>query len=63
VPRYFVSYIVYHELLHHLIPAVRVAGRAVLHPAEFSRREQEFRHYERAITWEQKNIERLLRAK
>jgi hypothetical protein len=63
VPRYFVSYIVYHELLHHLIPAVRMSGRAVLHPAEFLRREQEFRHYERAIAWEQKHIERLLRAR
>jgi hypothetical protein len=63
VPRYFVSYIVYHELLHHLIPAVRVAGRAMLHPPEFNRREQEFRHYERAIGWEHKHIERLLRAR
>jgi hypothetical protein len=63
VPRYFVSYIVYHELLHHLIPAVRVAGRAVLHSAEFTRREQEFRYYERAMAWERRNIERLLRAR
>ena len=63
VPRYFMSYIVYHELLHHLIPAVRVAGRALLHPPEFLRREQEFSHYERAIAWERKNINRLLRAK
>jgi len=61
VPRYFLSYIVYHELLHHLIPAVRVAGRAVLHSAEFLRREQEFRYYERAIAWERKHIGRLLR--
>lgn len=63
VPRYFLSYIVYHELLHHLIPAVRVAGRAVLHSAEFLRREREFVHYERAIAWERKHIERLLRSK
>jgi predicted metal-dependent hydrolase len=63
VPRYFVAYIVYHELLHHLIPAVRVAGRAVLHSPEFNRREREFRHYERAIAWERKNIERLLRGR
>jgi hypothetical protein len=40
---------------------VRVAGRAVLHSAEFLRREQEFRHYERAIAWERKHIGRLLR--
>jgi hypothetical protein len=63
VPRYFVSYIVYHELLHHVIPAVRVAGRAVLHSPEFSRREREFRHYERALAWEKKHIDRLLRSR
>src|SRR3712207_8543596 len=27
VPRYFVSYIVYHELLHHVVPALRSSGR------------------------------------
>jgi len=63
VPRYFVSYIVYHELLHHVIPAERVGGRAVLHPVEFERRESEFRHYERAMEWEKKHIDRLLRAR
>lgn len=63
VPRYFVSYIVYHELLHHLVPAVNDGGRALLHPTEFLLREREFRHYERAIAWEQKNIDRLLRAR
>jgi len=63
VPRYFLSYIVYHELLHHVIPEFRVAGRSVLHPPEFTRRERAFRHHERAIAWEQKHIDRLLRAK
>jgi hypothetical protein len=59
VPRYFVSFIVYHELLHHVIPA----APRVLHPPEFLRREREFRHYERALVWEQKHIDRLLRAR
>jgi hypothetical protein len=63
VPRYFVSYIVYHELLHHLVPAVRDGDRALLHSSEFMRREREFRHYERAMTWERKHIGRLLRSR
>jgi hypothetical protein len=62
VPRYFVSYIVFHELLHHVMPEVRVGGRTLLHPPEFAAREREFRHHERALTWEQKHIDRLLRA-
>jgi hypothetical protein len=63
VPRYFVAFIVYHELLHHVIPAVRVAGRSILHPKEFLLREREFRYYERAIAWERKHINRLLRSR
>jgi hypothetical protein len=61
VPRYFVSYIVYHELLHHLIPARLVGGRMQVHPPEFLRRESEFRFYERALEWERKHLNRLLR--
>ncbi len=59
VPRYFVAYIVYHELLHHLIPFTS----AGVHPPELLRREREFAQYERAIAWEQKHIDRLLRAR
>ena len=63
VPRYFVSYIVYHELLHHLIPAGTSGRRDTVHPPELLRREREFRHYERALEWERRSIQRLLRAK
>lgn len=62
VPRYFVSYIVHHELVHHVVPPVRVAGRAFVHPPEFLRREREFRQYERALAWEEAHIGRLLRS-
>jgi hypothetical protein len=62
VPRYFVSYILFHELLHHLIPPTKIGGRTLLHPPEFLRRERQFRHYERAVAWEQAKIGRLLRS-
>src|SRR5580693_7166633 len=39
VPRYFVAYIVYHEMLHHVIPGSRGLGRVNLHPPEFKERE------------------------
>jgi len=77
VPRYFVAYVVYHEMLHHMIPAARgtvrsgaslasasargLAARRVLHPAEFLEREQLFRKYDRALDWEKRHIGRLLR--
>ena len=63
VPRYFVSYIVFHELLHHVMPEIRVGGRTLIHPPEFASREREFRYHERALAWEHKHIDRLLRAR
>jgi len=62
VPRYFVAYIVYHEMLHHVIPGSRGLGRVNLHPPEFKDRERQFRHFERALAWEKRHIARLLRA-
>jgi hypothetical protein len=78
VPRYFVAYVVYHEMLHHMIPSARgnpargsisnmasakgPAARRVLHPPEFLEREQDFRKYERALEWERRHITRLLRS-
>jgi hypothetical protein len=61
VPRYFVAYVVYHEMLHHVIPGSRGLGRVNLHPPEFKERERGFRHFERALAWEKKHVSRLLR--
>jgi hypothetical protein len=62
VPRYFVGFIVYHEMLHHMLPASRGALRRMLHPREFREREREFWYFERAVAWERGHIGRLLRS-
>lgn len=62
VPRYFVSYVVFHEMLHHVIPSSRGGGRRLLHPPVFRARERLFRDYERALAWESAHIDRLLRS-
>ncbi len=61
VPRYFVASIVYHEMLHHVIPGSRGLGRVNLHPPEFKEREKQFRYFERALQWEKRHVARLLR--
>ena len=61
VPRYFVSYIIYHEMLHHVIPSPHGGGRRMLHPPVFRERERVFRDWERALAWEKAHIGRLLR--
>ncbi len=62
VPRYFVEYIVFHEMLHHVVPGSRGLGRVNMHPPEFKEREREYRHFERALAWERRHLGRLLRA-
>jgi hypothetical protein len=63
VPRYFVSFIVFHEMLHHVLPGGRSgAGRRVLHSSVFRDRERAFRYFERAIDWEKRHLGRLLRS-
>jgi len=62
VPRYFVAYIVYHEMLHHVIPGSRGLGRVNLHPPEFKERERDFHYFDRAIEWEKRHVARLLRS-
>lgn len=61
VPRYFVEYVMFHEMLHHVMPQTR-GGRRMLHPPEFHENEREFRQHERALAWEQAHLARLLRA-
>lgn len=60
VPRYFVEWVVYHEMLHHVIPMPVINGRRVYHSKEFRARERLFHDYERARAWERKNLHRLI---
>lgn len=61
VPRFFVRYVVFHEMLHHVIPAPVRSGRQTFHSTEFREAEHSYPDYERAIRWEQRNLKRLLR--
>lgn len=60
VPRFFVAFVVFHELLHHVVPARRTATRIDYHPPEFRSRERAHPDYERAVRWEAENIDALL---
>lgn len=54
VPRYFLEYIVYHEMLHADMGADVSQGRRSLHTGKFREREKLFDHYHRALQWERK---------
>ena len=62
VPTWFLEYVLYHEMLHAIVPdKMRNSGRRCVHTDEFNRREREFRFYKRARRWEEENLARFLR--
>lgn len=60
VPTFFVAFIVYHEMLHHVVPAPIRNGRQCFHTPEFRAYERAYPDYAKAIRWEERNIHRLL---
>ncbi|HYZ88349.1 MAG TPA: SprT-like domain-containing protein [Myxococcales bacterium] len=62
VPRYFVELVVFHEMLHQIVPPVTGRdGRRVVHGRDFRAREKRFPGYERARAWEKRNLHLLLK--
>jgi hypothetical protein len=62
VPRWYVEYVVYHEMLHAFVPdKYDSAGRRIVHHEGFLAREKKYRHYNRSIAWERENLGRFLR--
>jgi hypothetical protein len=63
VPRWFLEFVIYHEMLHSVVPDIydRKRRRRIVHTEEFAKREQRFPHYTRAQRWEAENLARFLR--
>ena len=62
VPPWFLRYVLYHEMLHSVVPDETLSrNRRRVHTKEFNRREREFRNYRRARRWEEENLSRFLR--
>jgi hypothetical protein len=55
-PPYFISYVVYHEMLHSVCPPVKAKrGRYQIHHSDFKMRERQFADYAAAKRWEEEN--------
>jgi hypothetical protein len=62
VPRWFLEYVVYHEMLHAVVPdRYDAEGRRIIHHEGFLRRERRFHWFRRAQRWESQNLARFLR--
>ena len=63
VPRWFVRYVLFHELLHsELNEACHASKRAQHHGREFRRREGAYFDTARALAWQERNLSALLRS-
>lgn len=60
VPRFFVEWIVYHEMLHQVHEMPVVDGRRIYHTPAFRRAEAQFERYAEAVLWERCNLHLLL---
>jgi hypothetical protein len=62
VPQWFLEYVMYHEMLHAVVPdRYDEQGRRQIHHEGFYERERKFRWFRRAKAWEQENLARFLR--
>lgn len=61
VPRFFLEFILYHEMLHILLPPRRTPGRNVHHHSAFRSMERAFPHYREAVALERSLLPRLIR--
>ncbi len=60
VPAFYVESVIYHEMLHHVLPPERGATRTSFHTPEFRRRERLFPRSAEAARWEKEYLDRLL---
>jgi predicted metal-dependent hydrolase len=61
VPDYVVEWIVYHEMLHHVLPVEKVGERNQYHTRKFRMLERAFKDFEKAKAWEETHLEKLLK--
>ncbi|KAA3611288.1 MAG: hypothetical protein D8M58_15065 [Calditrichaeota bacterium] len=59
IPDYVREYLMYHEMLHIVIPVKKINGRRSVHPPHFKEKERLFDNYELAQKWLKKKLWRL----
>jgi hypothetical protein len=62
VPLCYLHYILYHEMLHEVIPDEKRNGRALKHSRRYREMERRFDRYREAVEWAKGNVERLYRS-
>ena len=61
VPDFVIDWVVYHELLHHILPVEKSGDRRRYHTSKFRALERAYPMFEQAQEWERQNLDWLLR--
>ncbi|MEO0460167.1 MAG: hypothetical protein AAF219_04930 [Myxococcota bacterium] len=61
VPAFYVSWVMFHEMLHEAFGVEERNGRRDIHPPAFVALEESYPDFQRAKAWERENLPRLLR--
>ena len=60
VPKYVITGIIYHEMLHHYLGVESHNGRKMAHTKRFRQMERRYLHYDKLQNWRKKNLHLLL---
>lgn len=60
VPRYFISWVVYHEMLHQKHGVYMINNKKIFHSKQFLAEERLFEEFKQAKQWEKENLQKLL---
>jgi predicted metal-dependent hydrolase len=60
VPEYVLDWVVYHEMLHHVLPVEKSGDKKRYHTQRFKTLERAFEKYEEAKAWEKSHLDKLL---
>lgn len=62
VPRFAIEGVVYHEMLHIIIPEFRNNGRRIIHGPELRKKEREYPNFKEWKEWEKREFWRCIRS-
>ena len=60
IPRFYLEWVLFHEMLHAVHPILTTNGRRRFHTTEFARDELRFEQHALAVEWERRNLAALL---
>ncbi len=61
VPKYYISWVIFHEMVHCAIPPVKRNGKMLYHSSKFHEIESLFELKESSLQWQEKNLALLLK--